>query len=229
MGWLGSLLKTSGDYFSTTPGIIVLVVILLTAIATTVLGYAIPAFGRFLRRLPKAIWRSLRVLKKWWRDRQYLRRFGPKYEVVSHGNLQVERVENTRQSGFTLSLPLTFTFENRDDAEQMLVECKDIQFRIDSQSVRGRRIPYYLNLTVVADDTTFWLPPNGKSGEKQYAAFWMRSIKPHLGNTAVCRMTRPGRILVGGVSRPIKVEPFNVEVDWSRIEKLISRKEGSQS
>lgn len=222
MDWLGGFIKTFTDYFRTREGLSVLIAIILTAIITIVLEHAIPAFGRFLWTLLKAIWRSPQMLKKWFRDWRYWRRFGARYEAVSMGDLQIEKKTSGQSDLYVLTLPFTLKFENRDDLKQMLVECKDMQFGIDSEVVNGRRIPYLLN--PVEGHMTFWLPASGKSGEKRYIASGYSDTKPRLIHMALCRMTRPGTISVGVVTRPIKVKPFSIKVDWSKIEKSTSHK-----
>ncbi len=220
MNWFDSFVKTFTSYFRTDKGLAILVVILLTAIITTVLGYAIPAFGRFLRGVPQFARKFWLMLKKHYQDWRYWNHSGAITEIIPIGSVQIQRETSSQPNGYKLTFPLTLKLENRDAFNDMSVDCRDMEFGIDSQVVNGRQKTYYLKPTT--GHTTLWLPPDGKPVEKQYIMQGYEEVKPRLGNMATCRMTKPGSIRVGGVTRPIKIKPFPIAVDWSMIEESIS-------
>ena len=138
MDWLSDLLKTAKDYFGTPDGKIVLITIIVTGIVIVVLSYVIPAFGRFLRRLPKTIGRFSHMLKKWYRDWNYWRRFGTKYKIISNHKIEIAKIKNSSGTNlYELTMPLTMEFENGDELLKALVQCDNMQFVIYSLSIKG--------------------------------------------------------------------------------------------
>lgn len=191
-----------------------LVVIVITAIITTVLSLAIPAIARLLKRLPIYVWRLFKACRKRYLDWRYWIRFGAQCELVSFGDLRVEPPDQTHI--YTFKMHLVLKFRNRDDVNPMFVEFKDLQFRTNSEVVNNRRLTYFLN--IIPEDVSFQLPPNDKFVHKHFAVCGWSNIRPRLGKTASCRMTTPGRISVGRVTRSIKIKTLTAKVDCSKIE-----------
>ena len=66
MDFIDNLKEALTDYFSTPNGYITLILIAVTAIVTTIIHYALPAVGRFIKNL----WRVFPMLK--WRWQKWL-------------------------------------------------------------------------------------------------------------------------------------------------------------
>jgi hypothetical protein len=225
MNWLSNLLKVARDYFSTPNGEIVLIVLILTAIITVVLGHIIPAFGRFLRRLPESVRRFSQMLKKWYQERRYLKRYGTACEFCEKGKLQIE--ELPQGQGYNMTLEFILKFTNRDNLNKLLIDCKDIIVDINSKNLNGQKTHYPLTYVYGLVGGKYLIKPKDSEPIPYKVRCWSE-IKPWLGSTCLCYIKTLGNCRLSPASKRLMHKPFSVDVDWSKIEKPDYYKEGSQ-
>jgi hypothetical protein len=221
MNWFINLWKIIAGWLGTSDGHTFIIAIV-TSVATIILSLAIPAFGRFLWRLLKIAWRSPNMLIKRYQEWNYWRRFGVKYKVVSKGNLQV--IEETPKS-YRLILLIDLSFENRDAYDDAFIDIKE-RIDIKSLAVNGQKRPYYL----ISQNLYFQM----NQGVKPDSLLFQIAVhqKPIFGKTVYCKVRdiQKTSLKVKGISRPVKIKPFKVNVEWVALRPApTSHKEGSQN
>jgi type II secretory pathway component PulJ len=214
MNWLSGLLKIARDYFSTPNGEIVLIVLILTAVVTVVLSHAIPAFGRFLRRLPKSSRRFSQMLRRRYQDWRYLRKYGTRCEFREKGKLQIEELPQSQ--GYNMTLEFSLEFTNRDNLNKLMIDRKDILVDINSEWVNGQKTHYPLT-DVYLVPSVYWIKPT-ESETVSYKVRCYRETKPWLASTCLCYIKALGNCRLSPASKRLMHKPFAVDVDWSKIE-----------
>ena len=212
------------DWLSTPEGKIVLAIIILTGVITVILGHAIPAFGRFLRRLPRSIRRFLQMLKKRYENWRYLRKYGTACEFHEKGKLQIEKLSQAQ--GYNMTLEFSLKFTNRDNLNKLMIDCQEINVYIKSEKVEGQRTRYPLIYVYGSVGPIHWIDPT-KSETIPYKTRWWNQFKPWLGSTCRCYINTVGNCRLNPASKRLIYKPFSVDVDWSKIETPASHKEGS--
>jgi len=214
MDWLSDLLKVAIGYLSTPEGKVILIVVILTGIVTVILGYAIPAFGRFLRRLPKSIGRFSQMLKKRYQNWCYLRKYGTACGIYEKGKLQIEKAP--QDHGYNITLEFSLKFTNRDNLNELMINCEEINIHINSESVDGQKTRYLLTYVHGTVWSIHWIKPT-KSETIPYKVRCWSKIKPWLGSTARCYIKVLGDCRLNPASKNLMRKPFSVDVDWFNV------------
>jgi hypothetical protein len=205
MNWLMNLWGNISDWLGTSDGH-TFIIALGTSIATIILSLAIPAFGRSLWRFLKFLWRSPLMFRKWYREWNYWKRFGIIYKVISKGNLQI--IEETPKS-YRLMLSIDLSFENRDAFDIAFMDIKE-RIDIESLAVNGQKKTYYL----ISQNLYFQMNQGVKSESLLFQT--VANQKPMLGETVYCKVRdiQKTSLSVKGISRPVKIKTFKVNVEW---------------
>jgi len=216
MNWLMNSWKTISDWLGTSDGH-AFIIALVTSVATIVLSLAIPAFGRFLRRLLKLGWRFPLMCKKWYREWNYWRRFGPSYSVTSALPVVVKALydSNKKLSTYQISLTIRLRCQKMDDSHSMTLQCNEMGMTIVPQNIKGRILSYPL---IYNEGTPTWRFITPNPIEADYTLRRYSEIRPILGDTVRCEKIYLGTVNINNVERRLKAKPFCVSVEWFKNE-----------
>ena len=138
----------------------------------------------------------------------YWMRYHPKYGIVESGPIRITKVDYTYQ----ITLPIVLTYENRDDMEEMLINCEQLCLNVSSRMTEGRKRSY--NLTYSAGEPVWRLLPSARLEKTDYTLTTTSSANPRLGNTGTCRVVNIGIASLKGIKKVLKSRSFEVEIDW---------------
>lgn len=220
MDWFGTLIKVTEGYFSTN-GLITLIVIVLTASITTILGYAIPAFGRFIwRLLTRLRWRFY-MFREWY----HWKRFHPDYSFTPMHPAIISEVASDelveapdkykKVVGYQISIDMHLCIKNNHDMDSLFLHCG--QGAMNLQMYSGRRAKYALSFS-----SSYVLHKIRAQDEEGYD-FTLKTdipldIKPKLGSEVHCDKINIGIAQLSRMRRNLRGKPFDVKVDWSKIQ-----------
>lgn len=216
MDWFGTLIKATKDYFSTN-GLVILIVIVLTASITTILGYAIPAFGKFMRYSPQRIWRAGKVFKKWY----YWTRYHPKYTFVNMSPAVINETTpaldgfNT-EPAYKITIEMRLCIYNNDDLNNLFLDCAQgkMSLRLYSKTEKRAKCKLFFS-------SPYTLYKVVAHKEKLFDFFLTTDqidIKPKVGDEAHCDNISIGIAQLTRMNYELKGNPFDVKVDWSKIQ-----------
>lgn len=168
------------------------------------------------------------MLKKWYREWRYLRRFGPKYSIINISPVVVEAVydSNWELSAYQISLEIKLKCQKMDDLRSMMLHCKDMHLTIVPLNIKGRTLSYPLTYS---NGEPSWRFISSKPIDADYTLTVFSEVKPKLGDKVRCDNIHIGTVNINNIQRQLTAKPFTVSVEWSKTEIQDSHKEGSQS
>jgi hypothetical protein len=215
MDWLDNLIKVTKDYFNTN-GLITLVVIILTASITTILGYAIPAFGRFMKFLPRHLEKAGKMFKDWW----YWRRFKPQGSIKPIDKLIIEPSYETKTGRvlfYKISLNVELEFKNMDELNRLNIDTQRggrfMSLQITSKHMKKRTKTYIITLQ---SENLPWHIVSGME-RQSYTFIGIYYTVPILSNIVSCKVKNLPYIEIGDVGNYFKLKTFAVDVNWGQI------------
>ncbi len=219
MDLFGNLIKAAGDYFGTTTGQIVLIVIVLTTIIGIILNYAVPAFGRFLWHIPQRLKRGCQMFREWY----YWKRFHPDCTFINTQPAVISEVRSTSPSElnneprYRITLPMNLHIHSNDVLNALFLDCSQGNMSLRMRSkIRGRSQYYrlYFSSTYTAYQIT-----SSRDYISDFVLTCESYIKPKLEDIAHCYDVKIGIISFSEVRirHRLTGKPFEVEVDWSKV------------
>jgi len=139
-----TFLKTIKDYFTSSQGMIVLAVIILTAIITAI----VPPIGRALGRLLKYLWRSPKMLKNWIKECYEWKKYSPIIDI------EKPELHSIPQGKFIRYQALVkISLKNKEDLIRLQIQSSSFRVYIKLKKGRGNLIAELNNLDEEQDES----------------------------------------------------------------------------
>lgn len=157
------------------------------------------------------------MIRKWFREWRYWRRFGPSYSITNAHPVVVEALYDSNQKlpTYQISLTIRLRCQKMDDLHSMTLQCKEMNVTIVPQNIKGRILTYPL---IYHEGTQTWRLISPNPIEADYTLRGFSEISPILGDTARCEKIYLGTVNINNVERRLTAKPFPVSVDWSKTE-----------
>lgn len=212
MDLLSNLTKAFTDYFSTSSGYISLMLIVVTAIITTIINHTLPAIGRFIKKSRRVFPMLKRRLQSWW----YWQRFKPKCSISPIGKVRVEAIieQDKEDVHYRIFFQFKLQCQNRDSLNRLNIDCnyssRNMYFELRAKNINVRTKPYFCSYK---EGAIRWSVLPNEKDEQIYLVEGNDDVKPVLGKTVHCKAIYLTYARIGNSGRPIKVSPFNIEVE----------------
>ena len=217
MDWFSTLIKTTKDYLSAN-GLVLVIVIVVTASITTILGHVIPAFGRFMRYLPQRIWGCWRMFKKW----LYWRHYHPTYTFINNTPAVISTLPTNDSFNpdptYQITIGMCLNIRNNDNVNTLYLNYGQSGMSLRMYSKTEKRAKYILCFA-----SSILYKVIDKERVFQFVFTSQIDRKPKVGGKAHCDKINIGIVQLSRMSYKLKGKPFDVKVDWSKIQVMESQ------
>lgn len=222
MDWFGNLVKATQDYLRDN-GLVLIIVIVLTASITTILGYAIPAFGRFMHYLPQRICGGWRMFRKWC----YWKRYHPNYTFINKGEAIINETASAfdgvnNYPSYVITIEVSLCIKNNDNLNTLHLTCGQGLMSLKMCSDINQRAKYKLFLS--NQNTPYKVIANKERTLDFVLTTDSIDMKPPIGSKVHCIEINIGIVQLSGMTYKLKYKPFDVKVDWSKIQQSENKK-----